>query len=171
VNGEFLSVIQAVTNFVTMLTIIFAFWQVRIAARQLRKQNDKSAIEFVLDAEGQFDGMHEALFGQDASVIRQCHSKEVDEKWSDIEVKKFVYYYRYYGHISRMVYLLMDNKLDVGMTHSERKEFLSPWIERLKIFRGDPIMQRIHESGQKYRNYNTHMLELSAQIFGTPDPV
>jgi hypothetical protein len=164
-NGQVLLIVQVVTNVATVVAILFGFWQVRIATIQLRKQNDKSATEFVLNSEGQFDGMYSTLMSQSASVIRCCFPDEVDPVWSDDDLKKYVFYLRYYGHISRMVYLVRDDTLDIGMKRDERDKFLAPWEARLAIFRADPIMRRIHENAVKYKNYNEHMLRLSRRVF------
>lgn len=165
-STEVLAIVQVAANIMAALTIVFMFWQVRIATRQLRKQNDKAATEFVLDAEGQFDGMFEALLGQDAAVIRICYEKEVDPHWTDSEVKKYIFFLRYYGHISRMVYLVRNQALDIGMVPKQRDNLLAPWEARLFIFKDDPIMQRIHRNALKFRNYNDHMLALSTKVFG-----
>lgn len=164
-STQVLSIIQVVTNVATVVAILFGFWQVRIATIQLRKQNDKSATEFVLNSEGQFDAMYSTLMGQSAAVIRGCFPDEIDSAWSDDDVKKYVFYLRYYGHISRMVYLVRDDTLDIGMTGGDRDKFLAPWEARLAIFRNDPIMRRIHENAVKFRNYNDHMLTLSRRVF------
>jgi hypothetical protein len=161
--------IQNTASVVTAFAAAFAFWQVKIAARQLEKQTDKSATEFVLNAEGQFDGMYEALFDQESSVIRLCYEKEVDPSWSDEEIKKFVFLLRYYGHISRMVYLVRDQTLDIGMTADERDELLKPWEARLAIFRDDKIMNKIHSNALNFKNYNERMLDLSVKVFGQPN--
>jgi hypothetical protein len=158
--------IQVTASVITACAAAFAFWQVKIAARQLEKQTDKSAIEFVLNAEGQFDGMYEALFNQEPAVIRLCYEKEVDADWSDEEIKKFVFFLRYYGHISRMIYLARDQTLDIGITADERDEFLRPWEARLAIFRDDKIMNRIHSNALQFKNYNQRMLDLSVKVFG-----
>lgn len=161
-----LSIIQAVSAVITAAAIIFAFWQVRIAARQLRKQNDKSATEFVLDAEGQFDGMYEAALSLNATTIRRIFEDQIDPEWSDEDLKKFVYLLRYFGHISRMAYLLQDSTLDIGMTADERSELLGQWQRGLSIYKGDRVMRRIHENAMRFGNYNRRMLELSRAIFG-----
>jgi len=168
-NSQVLVAVQIAANVVAVLTIVFAFWQVRLGVRQLRKQSDKSATEFVLNSEGQFDGMYEALFAQQASVIRLCFPNEVDASWSDEEIKKYVFLLRYYGHISRMVYLAKDRTLDIGMSTRQREELIAPWEAGLRRYANDPVMRRIHINAVRYKNYNEDMLQLSKAVFGNAE--
>lgn len=162
---EYLQVAQLISSILTLLAVIFAFLQVRFSAIQTKRQADKSSIEFVLSSEGQFDGMSQSLLAESPSVIRRIFGEEIDTAWSDDEVKSFVYFHRYYGHISRMIYIIGDKSLEIGMNPKEREVFLQPWRSGLSRYREDKIMRRIHENGKRLGNYNKAMLQLSREVF------
>jgi len=165
-DASVLQMVQTVTGVITALAVFFAYLQVRLTARQLRKQSDKNSIEFVLNAEGQFDGMWEALIGQSATVIRNAVPHELNPKWNDDEVKAFVCLRRRYGHIARMVFLVTDESMDLGMSADKREEFIAPWRADLRLYKDNPIMRHIHEVALKEKTTSERMLSLSKSVFG-----
>jgi hypothetical protein len=163
-----LGLIQAVAGAVTALTVVYYVVQVRQTNAQIRKGRDKTSIEFILDAEGQFDGTWEAIMGEDADVIRKAVPHELLPDWTDDEVKAFVFLRRRYGHIARIVFIVTDTAIDMGMSDEKREVFLAPWRADLMMFKDNPIMCHIHRVATKNKTTTPAMLDLCRSVFGEP---
>lgn len=160
-----LDFLQAAANIAAAIALIFAVRQIKLNREQLKKQSDNAAVNFVINAEGQFDSMTEALLGATPDLIASVHKEEVDPNWSEVELRSFVYLRRLYSQVSRMVYIVNDKTLDVGMDDNDRMEFLEVWERELRTFQTHPIMRRIHQNAVKHGNFNSHMLSWAAKVF------
>lgn len=161
-----LTVVQALAAVSTPIAILMAIRQFRLARVQAKKQSDAAGVNFILQAEGQFDRAMEGLIHAPAAVIRHAYAAEVDPTWTDQEVATFVFLKRLFGQVSRMVFIAHNEAIDLGLSSADRKDLIEDWERTLRKYRDHPIMRRIYENAMRNRDYNAHMLALSQDVFG-----
>jgi len=162
-----LDLAQAIATVATPITILLTLRQLKLGREQIKKQSDNTAVNFVLNAEGQFDGMHEQALTAPIEVIKVAYGPEIDPSWTETDIRSFVYLRRLYGHVSRMVYIVNDTTVDVGMDDEDRKDFILAWERMLMKYVDHPIMLHVHKNAMRFQDYNTHMLALSQRVFGS----
>lgn len=128
---ETLEIAQTLAMIVTPITILLTLRQLRLGREQMKKQSDNTAVSFVLNAEGQLDGMQEQTLSAPIEVIKAAYEPEINPSWGETELRAFVYLRRVYGHISRMVYIIHDKTVDIGMDDQDRADFLLAWEKLL----------------------------------------
>ncbi len=163
---DIFDIAEAIASVATPITIMLTIRQLKLTREQVKKQSDSAAVNFVLAAEGQFDGMQQETFGAAAEVIRLAYGTEIDPAWTENELRAFVYLKRLFGHISRMVYIIHDQSIDVGMDNKDRANFLLPWTNELTKYKDHPIMRRIYENAVAHGDYNELMMNYCHKIFG-----
>jgi len=165
-NSRVLDILQAVGTIATPITVALAIRQLRLGRAQIKQQGDNATVNFVLNSEGQLDGMHEELMQSSAEVIRQAYGPEIDPSWGPDDLRTFVYLRRLYEHVSRMPYIVHDTTIDIGMDSSDRQVYSDLWTRTIRKHDANPVMQRIHRNALKFRDYNEHMLAISRQVVG-----
>jgi hypothetical protein len=160
-----LDVAQALGGIVTPVTILLALRQLRLGRQQVQKQSDTAAVNFVLTAEGQFDGMVEAFASASPAVIKQAYFAEIDEHWTDDELRAFVYIRRLFGHISRMVFIIKNPAIDIGFNREDRAKLLDDWENTLRKYEYNPIMRHVYHNAVRFQDYNDYMMDLCKEVF------
>ena len=172
-----LMVAQTLASISTPIAILLAIRQFRLVRRQAKKQSDTAAVNFVLQAEGQFDRAMEVLINAGPDVIRKAYGAEIDLAWSNADLAAFVFMKRLFGQVSRMVFIAHNQAIDLGLSDKDRADLVMDWANTLRKYRDQPVMRRIVDNAMRYRDYNAHMLELCREIFGeaetaaAPEPV
>lgn len=163
-----LMVAQTLASISTPIAILLAIRQFRLVRQQAKKQSDTAAVNFILQAEGQFDRAMESLISAPAHITRQAYAPEVDPAWSDAEIATFVFMKRLFGQVSRMVFIAHNSAIDLGLSASDREDLISDWRKTLSKYRDHPIMRRVAENALRNEDYNAHMLTLTRTVFGMP---
>lgn len=158
---DVLDTLQAIATIATPLTIVLTIRQLRLGQAQAKQQADNATVSFVLNSEGQFDSMHNELVGASTQVIRLAYGPEIDEVWNDDQLRTFVYLRRLYEHISRMIYIVNDTTIDIGMDARDRRTYAELWKRTIRKHDDNPIMQRIHMNAIRFKDYNERMLAIS----------
>ncbi len=168
---EVLDFAAAIGSIATAIGMLLTFRQLSLGRKQSRQQADNAAVGFVISAEGQLDPLNHTMLSAPPGVIKSVFIAEIDDNWTEDELRTFVYLRGLYVHVSRMVYIIHDKTIDIGMDDIDRADFMAPWEKVLIKYRNHPVMQRIHDNAVKNQDFNSRMLVLSRQIFGeaTPD--
>ncbi len=160
-----IQIVQALSGLATVATLIFLWRQVVVANQQRRLDYDKSGVEFVLSVEGQVDGIYEALLSASPTLIRRIYADDINQKWTDEEVKEYWYCRRLFGHIARMAYLMGENPGEFGMSKEETERFLRLWLEELRNrIAASPIMRRYVEIAVEQASWNEHIRRHAKRI-------
>lgn len=161
-----LTVAQTVASISTPIAIFLAVRQFRLVSRQAKKQSDTAAVNFILQAEGNFDRAMEALINAPPRVVRNAYAPEIDPEWDDQSVATFMFLKRLFGQVSRMVFIAHNTAIDLGLSPKDRQALVDDWANTLKKYRDHPIMQRIVANAMRNGDYNANMLALCRQMFG-----
>ena len=156
---------QALGSIVTPITILLALRQLRLGRQQIQKQSDTAAVNFVLTGEGQFDGMVEAFASASPAVIKRAYFAEIDESWTDDELRAFVYIRRLFGHISRMIFIIKNPSIDIGFSDDDRKKLFDDWENTLRKYKDNHIMRRVYDNAVRFQDYNDYMMALCRDVF------
>jgi hypothetical protein len=160
-----LMVAQALASISTPIAILLAIRQFRLVRQQAKKQSDTAAVNFILQAEGQFDRAMEMLINAPPAVIRQAYAPEIDPSWKDEDLAAFIFMKRLFGQVSRMVFIAHNQAIDLGMSQKDREDLIVDWENTLLKYREHPIMRRIFENAMRNQDYNRHMLAICRKIF------
>jgi hypothetical protein len=160
-----IDILPTLTGLATVLTLLFLWRQIAVANQQRKLDYDKSGIEFVLSIEGQADGFYGPLFNGPSSVIRSIYSNEIDQSWTDEQLKEYWFCRRLFGHIARMAYLIDENPGEFGMSKSEGERSLNLWLEELRIrIEASPVMRRVAEVAVDQTSWNDHIVRHTRRI-------
>lgn len=161
-----LMVAQTLASISTPIAILLAIRQFRLVRRQAKKQSDTAAVNFILQAEGQFDRAIEALMTAPPHVVRNAYAPEIDPDWPDQDLATFIFMKRLFGQVSRMVFIAHNREIDLGLSEADRADLIADWDRTLRKYRDHPIMRRVYRNAMQNRDYNAHMLRLAEEIFG-----
>lgn len=163
-----LMVAQTLASISTPIAILLAIRQFRLVRQQAKKQSDTAAVNFILQAEGQFDRAMESLINAPPAVIRQAYAPEIDPSWKDEDLAAFMFMKRLFGQVSRMVFIAHNQSIDLGMSQKDRQDLIADWENTLVKYREHPVMRRIFENAMRNQDYNRHMLAMCQKIFADP---
>jgi len=160
-----IQIVQAVSGLATVATLLFLWWQVRAANQQRELDYHKSGIEFFLNVGGQGDGIYEALLHAPSHLIRSLYRDEVDQDWSDEQIKEYWFCRRMLGHIARMAYIVGESSNRFGMSTLQAEGFLELWLGELrKRAQVSPMMKRCLQNAIEQSNWNKHIQRYSKRI-------
>ncbi len=114
-----------------VFALLFGF---ALTVRTIRQAQDSRNVDFVIQAEGQVDPMFLALLNATPAVIRSTLPGVVPASVPDEKVQPYMYVYFAYRHLSRIIYLLQNDSVSIGMDKEERRQFVNDWINEIKKY-------------------------------------
>lgn len=135
--------------------------------RTIRQSNDARNTDFVLQAEGQIDPLFSSLMTEDAAVIRMVLPQLIPNGTLDVEVKTYAYTYFAYRHLSRIVYLLTNDSVSLGMSDKERDALLEDWLNETAKYNQETL-RTIHGFSRTTGEFNDAFIALMDRRFPPP---
>jgi hypothetical protein len=126
-----MQLIQSLIQMIQTVVVISGFFY---TIRALRQANDSRNVDFIIQAEGQIDPLFTALMADSPSAIRAVLPELIPRDADDIGTKRYIYTYFAYRHLSRIIYMLSNNAISLGMSGQQRTEFVEDWINELKKY-------------------------------------
>lgn len=157
-------IIQLVDLALSVFQAAIVFGAAIIAFANLRKFRDARATDFIIEAESKIDPLRHSLVDSSPALIRSIYGSYDIEELSDEECGAFPFMQSVYSHVSRMYYILTNERLDLGLRPDERAEVIDSWTRYLATFSEHPAMRRIHESAMRRRDFNESFLQRAEQV-------
>ncbi|HMG43168.1 MAG TPA: hypothetical protein VK611_17690 [Acidimicrobiales bacterium] len=154
----FLFLFTGVQTAVVIATGVFAWISIG-------KVKDSRAIEFLLNAESNFDPLYQSLIDVSSELTRNIY-----QNWdevaglSDEDVRAFPFMQTFYSQVARLCSMLDNDGLDLGLRAPARRELLNLWLRSLGAFAGHPAMQAMHESAIRCEDYNKAFMAKAALV-------
>jgi hypothetical protein len=126
-----MQVAQSIIDIIQTLVVIGGFFY---TIRAIQQANDARNVDFIIQAEGQIDPLFTALLTESPSVIRAVLPEFITDDATDADVKSYIYTYFAYRHLSRIIYMLSNDSISLGMSSQQRAEFVEDWINELKKY-------------------------------------
>jgi hypothetical protein len=146
VNGlafaDWMALIQAIT---VVAGVGFAVLTVRNSAASQRQ-------DLILEAEGQVDEARRGLLAEDSATLREIWGASAP--FDGPQLKAYEFFYQLYGALSRLHYLLMDRRADVGMSWQEREYLASLWVKSLRPYAASPVFRALHANVRESAEFN-----------------
>lgn len=132
--------------------------------RAIHQSNDARNVDFIIQAEGQVDPLFSTLMTEDAATIRQVLPNLIPPSENDDVVKAYAYTYFAYRHLSRIIYMLNNRAVSLGMPPVERELFLEDWINEVNKY-DQRIMASIHSYGRRTGEFNDGFVAMMDKIY------
>jgi hypothetical protein len=148
----------------TGIQTIFVAAAAMIAIVNLRKFRDARGVDFIINAESTIDPLRHGLSSADASVIRSVYKGYMLEDLTEDDCRAFPFMQSVYSHVSRMYFILCNDRLDLGLHSSEREQLVESWTRYLVLFKDHPAMKKMHANAIKNKDFNKPFLDLAARL-------
>jgi hypothetical protein len=162
---DFVFLVQTAASLISATGVVVLIIQLRLQHIQLEKQREASAVSFILQVEGQFDGLWEALLSQDASSVRKIWLHEIPEEWDEGDIAALVWMARRFTQIGRVINLLENGVADTGLSEEKRKKYRAPWENSLRLYKSNKYMRFYYEHAKKSGVHNAAMMQLAQRVF------
>jgi hypothetical protein len=159
-----MELIQSLIATIQTVVVIAGFFY---TVRALRQANDSRNIDFIIHAEGQIDPMFITLMADSPSAIRGVLPELIPQGADDIHTKKYIYTYFAYRHLSRIIYMLSNNAISLGMSPRQRTEFVEDWINELKKY-DQGILRAIHSYCRQTGEFNDIFISMMDSHYLSP---
>ena len=125
-----------------------------------KKSNDANNVNFIINAEGQVDPLYAALLEEDTpEAVHAILPLVIPQGLSPAETKSWVYTYFAYRHLSRIIYMLSNDGLDLGMKEAQRRSEVDQWLNDMKKF-DQSTVQAIHARCRATGEFNGSFVAL-----------
>jgi hypothetical protein len=145
-----------------VLAVIFGF---TMTVRTIEQARDSRNVDFVIDAEGQVDPLFLALLNAPPEVIRKTVPGVVTPDIPDDKIAPYMHIYFAYRHLSRIIYMLQNESVSIGMSKAERRQFIDDWINEIKKY-DQEIVRDLHSRCRLTGEFNNGFTKRMDKLLG-----
>lgn len=131
----------------------------------INRARDVQNVDFVINAEGQVDPLFLALLNATPDVIRKTVPGVVTPDVPDDKVAPYMHVYFAYRHLSRIIYMLQNESVSIGMSKSERLAFIDDWINEIKKY-DQEIVRDLHSRCRLTGEFNDGFTKRMDKLLG-----
>lgn len=133
--------------------------------RSIRQARDSRNIDFIINAEGQVDPLFLSLTEAEPEVVRATLPGVVPPEVPDAKVKAYMNVYYAYRHLSRIIYMLQNDDVSLGMTRRERREHVEDWMNESKKY-DQEILIDLHSRCRATGEFNDGFIRQMDKMLG-----
>jgi len=135
--------------------------------RAIRQSSDARNVDFIIQAEGQVDPLFVSLMQEAPDTIRRVLPNLIPPTEDDTSVKAYAYSYFAYRHLSRIIYMLGNQAISLGMSKEERQTVLTSWINEIGKY-DQEVLRSIHAYSRQTGEFNEKFTEMMDEIYEKP---
>jgi hypothetical protein len=126
--------------------------------RAIRHSNDARNVDFVISAEGQIDPLFGSLMTDSPEVVRAVLPALIPVNADAATTKTYAYVYFAYRHLSRIIYMLCNQSVSLGMSDRERDTYIDNWLNEVHKY-DQEILRDIHHYCRTTGEFNNIFTE------------
>jgi hypothetical protein len=153
--------LQAVVSVLQTIIVIGGFYY---TIRAIRESNDARNVDFIIQAEGQVDPLFVALMSESPDTIRKVLPNLVPPNEDETLIKAYAYTYFAYRHLSRIIYMLSNDAVSLGMSKNERQIVLGTWMSEIRKY-DQNILKSIHSYSRETGEFNETFIAMMDQVY------
>ena len=144
--------LQVVAENAQSIVCILSLVAILLVIKQLQMSRCADFRELWMRAEKDFDEINKLML--DDKDLRDTYRRDDPALQSvkDEELKKFVYYEIYYGHLHR-VYLMINSKINPFRREKDSEISWCNFRPMLKYLLGDPVFRKVHASAREMSTF------------------